>query len=74
MKKIILCAQTLLGITFAGLKVLSPAELSSAIDVSGNATIPSSLGNFGNIEYGATTLGLVVTPNKNIYGCEKFSQ
>ena len=36
----------------AGLRVLSPAIL--AAKVSDDGTIPSSLGNFGHITYGAT--------------------
>jgi len=37
--------------------------------VSNDGVIPSSLGNFGHITYGATQLGKVVMPTKNYYGC-----
>jgi hypothetical protein len=56
-------------VSYAGLKVMSPIELSTEIDPKGDGVIPSSLGNFGHINYGATTIGKVVQPIGNEYGC-----
>ena len=53
---------------------MSPNTLSQAVDPSGAGMVPSSLGNFGHIDYGATTLGQVLIPNEqNAYGCNKFT-
>jgi hypothetical protein len=43
---------------------MSPNTLSQAVDPSGAGMVPSSLGNFGHIDYGATTLGQVLIPNE----------
>jgi hypothetical protein len=69
-----IAAVVLASFVRANLKVLSPSELSIEIDKSGDGLIPSSLGNFGHIEYGAATLGRVVKPVYNLNGCKKFSK
>lgn len=72
MKRFFQCALVATAVE-AGLKVMSPKELSMLIDGTGAGVIPSSLGNFGHIDYGASTLGQVLTPVGNEYGCQSFT-
>ncbi len=43
----------------ASLRVMSPVTLAEKVDQEGKGLIPSSLGNFGHIDYGASMLGQV---------------